>query len=157
MTLGNNTRRSTSVRHDGSLSIEYLCTRWCSCRCHRVLNLRSPQFLSSAVGDFFVRCGAGKASCNETGCKRRGRSSIIITCRFPKWLTKSAIHFSLASSALSTQSNLTTLRIIPNSAEIFEAVSAGDLLGMQRLFQQARASIHDVDEHNWTLLHVRTF
>lgn len=91
------------------------------------------------------------------GCKRRSKSTTIITYRFPKWLTNSAIHFSLASSALSTQCNLTTLRIIPDSAEIFGAVSTGDLVGIQRLFQEGRASIYDVDERNWTLLHVRNF
>lgn len=155
--LGNNTRRSTNFRHPGHLFPENLCARWCSCRCHWVRNLRSPQFLSSAVGNVSIHCGARRLSCNETGCKRRGKSTIMITYRFPKWLMNSAIHFYLASSALSAQASLTILNIVPESAEIFVAVSTGDLLGIQRMFQEARASILDVDEHNWTLLHVRAF
>jgi hypothetical protein len=138
------------------LSSEPRCMGWCSCRCHRILNLKSPQALSSSVGDVTIRFRAERSGCNESSCTRRNKSTTIITYRFPKWLTNSAIHFSLASTALSVQSNLKTLRIIPDSAEIFGAVSTGDLLGMQRLFELGKASVHDVDQHNWTLLHVRT-
>lgn len=137
-------------------SNEQRCMGWCSCRCHRILNLKSPQLLSSSVGDFSIRFGTERSGCNESSCKRRSKSTTFITYRFPKWLTNSAIHLSLASTALSIESNLKMLRIIPDSAEIFGALSAGDLLGMQKLFELGKASIHDVDQHNWTLLHVRT-
>jgi hypothetical protein len=143
-----------SISRSPSLN-EDKCMRWCSCRCHRSFYMRSPQLLSSAFGNFYVRCTGKQSSCNETTCKRRSKSTTAIAYRFPGWLTSSAIHFTLVSSALSTQSKLTSLRVVPNSSAIFGAVSAGDLSGVQKLFQEGRASIYDVDERNWTLLHVR--
>lgn len=141
--------------HARGLLREPLCTRWCSCKCHRVLNLKSLQILSSSVGAISIKMGAERSRCSESSCKRRNTSTTTITYRLSKWLANSAIHISLASSALSVQSNLTTLRVIPDSAAIFGAVSVGDVSSMQRLFQEGKASVHDIDEHGWTLLHVR--
>ena len=148
-------RSATRSMKVDQLSNGSRCMGWCSCRCHRILNLKSPQLLSSSVGDFSIRFGAERSGCNESSCKRRNKSTTVITYRFPKWLTNSAIHLSLASTALSIQSNVKTLRIIPDSAEIFGAVSAGDIVTVQKLFELGKASIHDVDQYNWTLLHVK--
>jgi len=50
---------------------------------------------------------------------------------------------------------LNSIRCISNDSPIFTLCQNGNAQGMLRLFRARKASIYDVDEQGWSLLHVR--
>jgi ankyrin repeat protein len=48
---------------------------------------------------------------------------------------------------------LRTLRVVPENAAIFRLAIAGDVDGIKVLFHQGRASIYDIDNTRWSILH----
>lgn len=132
------------------------CPPSCSCVCHRPFQLASPAMLSSLVGRLSIVYGGNRIlslPCTERKCRRNEQISARLTYRLPSWVLPVALHTTLKSTALNTHINLNTLRILPDSAEVFSVLSRGDLDQLREMFNSNRASIHDVSRSNWTLLH----
>lgn len=132
------------------------CHTSCSCICHRPYLVSTPAIL----GRFFGRLSIdilGNAllhiPCNERKCQRRRDISAHMTYQLPGWMLHRMVRISIRSTALNTHINLNTMRILPDSAEIFSVVSRGDLGRLQSMFATQQASIYDVSRAGWTLVH----
>lgn len=133
-----------------------ICKPSCSCVCHRPYQLTTPALLKSLVGRLAISYTGStilSLPCTERKCRRQGQTSASLTYRLPQWLLPLALHTTLSSTALNTHLNLNTLRILPDSAEVFSVLSRGDLSKLRDLFISNQASIHDMSTTNWTLLH----
>lgn len=132
------------------------CPASCSCVCHRPFQLASPAMLATLVGRLSIVYGGKRIlslPCTERKCRRSEQVSAQLTYRLPSWVLPLVLHTTLKSTALNTHINLNTLRILPDSAEVFSVLSRGDLDKLREMFNSNRASIHDVSKSNWTLLH----
>ena len=133
------------------------CSRSCSCVCHRTSQFRAPSFLTGALGCLiFTSRGTSfiMKACTEKMCKRKAKFSASMSYRFPPWLVAQAFHLSVSSSPRNMISSLTTMRVLPGSARVFAVVSNGTINELRSMFQKGQASIYDISEQNWTLLHV---
>ena len=134
------------------------CSRSCSCICHRTSQFRAPSFLTTALG-YLVFTSRGTSfiskTCTKRMCKRQAQFSASMSYRFPPWLVARAIFLSFSSSPRNMISSLTTMRVLPGSARVFAVISSGAIEELRSMFQKRQASIYDIDEQNWTLLHVR--
>ena len=135
------------------------CPPSCSCLCHRPHHLSTPTLLSSLLGHLSLTYTNARAllphPCTEKNCLRPPTTSSTtrFTYRFPSWAAAQVIHMSLSSTALNTHINLNTLRILPDSAEVFSVISRGDLHRLRTMFANGETSIYDISRSNWTLLH----
>lgn len=132
------------------------CSSSCSCICHRPYQLSTPSFLTHLVGHLSVNYAGQafvKVQCNEKKCRRRNESAARMTYRFPNWALDRVVHMALSSTALNTKVNLNTLRVLPDSAEVFAVMSRGDVDKFRNMFKAGQASIYDVSRLNWTLIH----
>ena len=136
------------------------CSRSCSCVCHRTCQFRAPSFLTGALG-FLVFTSRGTPfiteTCTERMCKRKAKFSASMSYRFPPWLVARAFYLSVSSSPRNMTSSLITMRVLPGSARVFAVVANGKINELRSMFQKGQASIYDIDEQNWTLLHVCEF
>ncbi|KAL2413528.1 hypothetical protein ABEF95_004324 [Exophiala dermatitidis] len=132
------------------------CSSSCSCTCHRPYQLSTPSFLGRLIGHVLVNYAGQafvKAPCSERNCRRREHSAVRITYRFPDWALHRVIHLALASTALNTKVNFNTMRVLPESAEVFAVIAKGDVDRLRHMFKAGQASIYDVSRTNWTLIH----
>ncbi|KPI37537.1 putative ankyrin repeat protein [Cyphellophora attinorum] len=136
------------------------CAQHCSCTCHRPFQLSTPAQLASWLGHLSVSSSGSltpltpfRLPCTERRCRRHATSSTRVTLRLPDWLLPIALNLSLSSTALNTHINLNTLRILPDTAEVFSVISRGDLAYLQQMFAARQASVYDVSRSNWSLVH----
>ncbi|KAL2427326.1 hypothetical protein ABEF95_011727 [Exophiala dermatitidis] len=132
------------------------CSSSCSCICHRPYQLSTPSFLDRLIGHVLVNYAGQafvKAPCSERNCRRRELSAVRITYRFPDWALQRVIHLALSSTALNTKVNFNTMRVLPESAEVFAVIAKGDVDRLRHIFKAGQASIYDVSRTNWTLIH----
>lgn len=132
------------------------CHPSCSCVCHRPYLASTP----AVLGRFFGRLSIDilgntlfQIPCNERQCRPRRDISAHMTYQLPGWMLDRMVRISIRSTALNTHINLNTMRILPDSAEIFSVVSRGDLGRLQSMFATQQASIYDVSRAGWTLVH----
>lgn len=107
------------------------CSNWCSCACHirRSRSVLNTLFVGYSGLTFFT------ASCDQTACRRRSRSSMRFTLYFPSWFFARAV---LANAADSPNSGpeflLRVPKIIPPRSDIFHFAETRRLQGIQRSF-----------------------
>lgn len=65
-----------------------------------------------------------------------------------------AVSLLISSTSAGPELLLKTLRVLPSDAEIFRLVSIGDLEGIKTVFSNGQASVNDIDDQRWSLLHV---
>ncbi|KIX06929.1 uncharacterized protein Z518_04905 [Rhinocladiella mackenziei CBS 650.93] len=132
------------------------CSSSCSCVCHRPYQLSTPSFLSQLIGHLSVNYAGQafvKVPCNERNCRKRKESAARMTYRFPNWAWDRVVHMALSSTALNTKVNLNTMRVLPDSAEVFSVISKGDINKLRDMFKFGQSSIYDVSRSSWTLVH----
>jgi ankyrin repeat protein len=132
------------------------CSTSCSCLCHRPYQLSTPSALVPLLGHLSVNYAGQafvKVPCNEKKCRRRKDSAAKMTYRFPPWVLARVIHMAVSSSVLNTKVNLNTMRVLPDTAEVFSVISNGDLNRLRNMFKSGEASIYDISRSNWTLVH----
>lgn len=140
------------------VSTQATCAQWCSCKCHRINSLSSPEILNKAIGALSIGYSAIPyitEPCSEKQCERSRSTGIRIRYRYPSWLFARAFLVALSSSPGALQVSLRSARVIPPKSEIFRLVISGDLEGVKSMLSQGQASIYDVDDQSWTLIHVR--
>ena len=135
------------------------CRGWCSCSCHLVNYLRTPQSVDLALGSMFVGFSGfpvRRLRCSEKSCRKQSIPTLKVTYHFPQWLLARAICFSLALTYMNgPQVSLHMPRVIGSDSKIFSYAIQGDLCGLQALFQDGFASPYDVAASNGrTALHV---
>jgi ankyrin repeat protein len=76
-----------------------------------------------------------------------------MTYRFPTCVLNRALSIALSSTALNTKINLNTMRVLPDSADVFAVISRGDLTKLRDIFKAGQTSVYDVSRSGWTLIH----
>ncbi|RVX76086.1 hypothetical protein B0A52_00443 [Exophiala mesophila] len=146
-----NTIKATSTDKDIPI-----CRSLCSCICHRPYLLSTPTMFSRIFGRLSIDMpgnGLPMVRCTERQCQRRRDISGNMTYQLPGWMLDRMVRISVKKTALNTHINLNTMRILPDSAEIFSVVSRGDLNRLRDMFATQQASIYDISSAGWTLVH----
>lgn len=130
-------------------------TRLCGCVCHKPIQLHVSESIRRLAGALAVGGYLARAACNEKLCSRRQSPALQITYRSPSWLLARVFTLTMVSPLGNPQLSLKTMRVLPRRAEIFHMVCTNDLQGVKRMFAAGAASVYDVDDQQWSLVHVR--
>jgi hypothetical protein len=151
------TRKHRLANLQGML-VDSVCSQWCSCRCHRIASINSPQALCQWFGALSLGFSAlpWRPTCNERSCQPRPSYSMRLSYRFPPWAMDRIICALMTSTPLTGPvMSLTTLRVIPDTEPVFLFAEKGNMSGIQSLFSKGLASIYDVDSAGQSLLDVK--
>lgn len=151
------TRKHRLINLQGML-VDSVCSQWCSCRCHRIASISSPQRLCQWFGALSLGFSAlpWRPSCNERSCQPRSSCSMRLSYRFPPWVMNRIICALITSAPLiGPVMSLKTLRVIPHTEPVFLFAEKGNVSGIQTLFSKGLASIYDVDSAGQSLLDVK--
>jgi hypothetical protein len=72
----------------------------------------------------------------------------------PTWLSQRAWDLRIIHSTIGWQVNLQPYCVRPSSHPVFDYAEHGDTEALGALMRSGQASIHDIDEDGWSLLHV---
>lgn len=137
------------------------CEGWCSCSCHQVNYLRTPQSADLALGSMFIGLSGfpvRRQRCSEKRCRKQSIPTLKVAYHFPLWLLARVVHFSLSLTYMDgPRVSLHVPRVVESNAKIFSLAVQGDLSNMKNLFRDGLASPYDVCAGNGrTALHVST-
>ncbi len=145
----------------GKVSAHGKCERFCRCKCHVQKQVGLPQWTKAVVGSlygsFTGSAMPGPPECDYARCRQSGAYSTQLSYIFPSWLMGKSVSVSGTWSKLSGPAVTWTLRmprVIPDQNRIWSLVEAGSVANVRKAFENNEASIHDVDEAGFTLLHV---
>lgn len=138
------------------------CLDECSCRCHQKSVVRSPQNLSTFLGDIFLGCSSlpwcfsSFVQCNEQSCRRSQTFRVDLRYFFPRWhiLTTMKFSMSFSLSVIPLNVSLGTRNTISYDSPIFIAVQEGKVDEIRNLLCSGRASLNDIDPYGLGLLYV---
>ena len=135
------------------------CEGWCSCSCHRVNYLRTPQSADLALGSMFIGLSGfpvRRQRCSEKLCRKQSIPTLKVAYHFPLWLLARVVHFSLSLTYMNgPQISLRVPRVVDSNAKIISLAVQGDLTNIKNLFRDGLASPYDVAASNGrTALHV---
>ena len=129
------------------------CEGWCSCSCHQVNHLRTPQSADLALGSMFIGLSGfpvRRQPCTENRCRKQSIPTLKVVYHFPLWLLAGVVHFSLSLIYMDGPG------ISENDAKILSLAVQGDLSNMKNLLWDGLASPYDVCAGNGrTTLHVQ--
>lgn len=135
------------------------CETPCECCCHDTrLTRATPYWGSSWFGNLYLPRSffhRSFASCNVQTCRRTQKNRQIAKIKFffPSWfiavdmkirLEVFPVHFCLWQ----------TPRRVPGTSPIFRCIKRMDIDGVRGLLGSGEASVNDVDENGWGVLHV---
>lgn len=134
------------------------CKRACSCACHSVYRVKTPNLLQHLVGSLLVKHNGlygMNQPCNERSCRRSDFASLRISYRFPDWLLNRMVSSVIRSNAIhGPQLSLVVPRIVPDTSEIFALSVAGNINAIAKLLGSGLASPCDVSASwGYTPLH----
>ena len=135
------------------------CDGWCSCSCHQVNYLRTPQSADLALGSMFIGLSGfpvRRQRCSEKRCRKQSIPTLKVAYHFPLWLLARVVHFSLSLTYMDgPRVSLHVPRVVESNAKVFSLAVQGDLPNMKNLFRDGLASPYDVNASNGrTALHV---
>lgn len=126
--------------------IQPRCADWCSCACHKYRSIKSPWALKSYVGEVNIRYSGTKPACTERNCRRYSQTSINMTYLLPMYFTHRylamAIYF---SSQDGPRLSLRIPRVMDWSHLLWNYAKNADLLAIQKLFSEGKASPFDLN------------
>jgi hypothetical protein len=135
-----------------------LCSRWCSCACHRQRTIRLSNRMRTALGGLFVSYAGLPVftpSCSETTCSRKSAPRVDITYHFPAWLLARVLSLHLSLSPLAgLELSLRMPRMVGWATPLWRDSALGDTQAIQVLFSHGRASPFDVNAYGQSALHV---
>ena len=124
------------------------CPAWCSCICHTSSSLRSPWAFKTFFGAICLQHSNQHAQCNEKSCRRLEASTFNLVYQLPRFLMCRYIamtmrytpvdgpHFSLRMPRVTTWTHL-----------LWNYAMVGNLVAIQKMFTEGRASPYDVNVH----------
>lgn len=124
------------------------CAAWCSCACHTYKSFRSPWVLKPLIGDIGIHYNAPRIACNEVRCQQSRGSTLRLTYYLPRYLMSRYIALAMRSTQLGEpQIFLRMPRIVDWSHPLWNYARNGNLLAIQRLISEGKASPFDVNLH----------
>jgi flavodoxin len=126
------------------------CAPQCSCRCHKILRLRTPNSWSMLLGSLLIAVSRQNMReqlgiCNEISCQASPRLALKMYYRFPSWLLYRLITLTIMMSPLDgPELLLRTQRIINPEALIFRYSRQGKTEEIKQLLASGQASVLDI-------------
>ncbi len=143
-----------------NLKLPLQCEDPCECCCHDAsLTRASPHWLAPLIGNLYLPRSFfhwSFSSCNVPTCRRTRRTRQIAKIKlfFPSWFI--AVDMKIRLQTFPVYFCLQTPRRIPDTSPIFICIRGLDIEGTRRLLVSGEASVNDVDEHGFGVLHVRS-
>lgn len=147
------TRSSLGLVENGASVLNKRCNFWCCCACHTSTSAKSPRVLEILIGSVKVHYNGRRPACNEFRCRRTPDSSFNMTYQLPGYLMSRYIAMKLRYNPLDgPQLSLRMPRVITWSHPLQIYAIKGDLLGIQKLFSDGKASPYDLNPRGSTVL-----
>lgn len=145
-------------------TLSRLCPKTCRCDCHKIGKMRTPGLVSSIVGQFLVSYNSYPVwfprVCSHPSCLNHSQSSIRLNYIFPQWMVRRAVSFSISwTSSLAGQGasmHLKVPRVIPESHDVWAAISNNNISRLQYLFAQKEVLPTDISQRGESLLLVQS-
>lgn len=124
----------------------YKCIEWCSCICHRKSSFKSPWILKSIFGSIFIDYSIPSLVCNEHSCRRGSVSSFRMTFHLPGYLIDRYIAMVWKYAPLDGPAfSMRMPRVMPWTHLLWNYANNGDIVAIQRLFSEGKASPYDMN------------
>ena len=143
----------SAIRH-----VQDPCEADCRCTCHSYTQLRNPKVLSTLLGFLLIRFRSFKSlqqSCNDERCRARVSSATCVYA-FPHWLLDRVISLTYSyEMAKGPELVLRVMRVrtFPNKWIMPDPYYDRNVEEVKHLLDVGKASVLDVDEKGYTLLH----
>ncbi len=124
------------------------CLPWCSCSCHARRSFTSPLILRTVIGEVSVQYRGKRVECDEFHCRRSANFSFSLKYDLPKYLMNRYIVMAMKCvSVEGPQISLRMPRVMRWSHPLWNYANNNDVLAIQKLFSEGKASPHDVNPH----------
>ncbi|PSS01010.1 hypothetical protein PHLCEN_2v4085 [Hermanssonia centrifuga] len=147
----------TTQRKGAGNSKPLQCENPCECCCHDTkLTRASPPWLAPLFGNLYLPCSFFRrslTSCNIQTCRRTQKNRQIAKIKFffPSWFI--AVDMKIRLQVFPVHLCLQTPRRVPRTSPIFRCIQRIDIEGVKELLVSGKASVNDVDERGWSVLH----
>lgn len=125
------------------------CNHWCSCICHQVQYMQTPQRLAPVTASFradFAGISIRIGSCSLKNCRQRSRLRLRVTLGFSRWILGRIISLSIhLSKSDAIHFDLRAVRVRHENDWVLHYARIGDVSEIRRLFSIGQASVDDVD------------
>lgn len=133
-------------------------SRSSTCRCYPRRRIHITNVLSSLIGSMCITWLGGPISrpCEQCRCRAKLPVTFNMSYYFPRWLLAMVVNVFLSFDRAGSPSvSLQMPRIRPDTSKIFHLATAGDIGGMQSMFERGLASPNDVSyTFGYSVLHV---
>ena len=124
------------------------CAAWCSCICHTSSSFRSPWAFRTLIGEFSLQYSTQQARCNEKSCRRLDISTFNLVYQLPRFLMCRYIAMTIRYAPLDgPHFSLRMPRVTPWTHLLWNYAMVGNLVAIQNMFTDGRASPYDVNIH----------
>lgn len=124
------------------------CAAWCSCTCHTSSSFRSPWAFKSLIGEICLEYSTQQARCNEKSCRRLNVSTFNLVYQLPRFLMCRYIAMTMHYAPLDgPHFSLRMPRVTPWTHLLWNYAMVGNLVAIQKMFAECRASPYDVNIH----------
>lgn len=124
------------------------CLPWCSCSCHARRSFTTPLILRTVLGEINVQYRGKRQECDEFNCRRSANFSLSLKYDLPKYLMSRYIVMAMRCVPLEgPQLSLRMPRVMRWSHPLWNYANSNDVLAIQKLFSEGKASPHDVNPH----------
>lgn len=124
------------------------CDPLCGCACHHKLCLRLPHAAAAYTGPLVISL---ERACSTPRCARQRASTLTFLGGLPPWLIPLSVCLQVTTSPFGVR--IAACRVRADHREFIRALRGG-VVGLTALFDERRASVHDVDRYGQNCLHV---
>ncbi len=122
------------------------CETLCSCVCHTRSVIKSPWILETIIGRINIQYVGRRPACNEFHCRRLPECSFRVVYQFPKYVLSRYISMVMHNTPLSGPELLLRMpRMVSWSHMLWKYANNGELMAIQKLFAEGKASPYDVN------------
>ncbi len=134
------------VQNSSPMVVKQQCQALCSCTCHVSTVVKSPWILESIIGKIRVQYVGRRPHFNEAQCRRSAESSFNMVYQLPKYIMSRYISMTMQYAPLSGPEFLLRMpRTASWSHLLWNYAHNGDLLAIQKLFAEGKASPYDLN------------
>ncbi|KAJ2984520.1 hypothetical protein NUW58_g6016 [Xylaria curta] len=129
------------------------CSSTCNCDCHQIRHSRSPSWLATLIGNFFLQYNTTplfqRPTCDKFTCTAKSRPSVRLYYVCPRWLLSRSIEFGVSWSSLTGSGSSLHIRVprVLEKHSIWRAIRFGDLRWVQ--IHVANKSVLPTDVDTW--------
>ena len=122
------------------------CTDSCACCCHYRAKFDTPSALRDVFGIFLAEYSSPGVHCNDGGCRRARAYSVSITYHPPKYMLQRYFTMAMHYTPLGgPQFSLRMPRTVGWNHLLWVYALQGDIVAIQNIFSEGRASPYDVN------------